>query len=55
MDVAPGEPSGGLQPQPLPPLLLSGRMPATLPIRHAPVIRPQLAGVTTCALRVNPG
>jgi len=53
--VAAGEPPGGLQPQPLPPLLLSGRIPAPLRIPHNPVIRPQPATVTTCALRVQVG
>ena len=45
--VAAGEPPGGLQPQPLPPLLLSGRIPAPLRIPHASVIRPQPPDVTT--------
>jgi hypothetical protein len=45
--VAAGEPPGGLQPQPLPPLLLSGRIPAPLRIPHTPVIRPKPAHVTT--------
>ena len=53
--VAAGEPARGLQPQPLPPLLLSGRIPATLRIPHAPVIRPQPPDVTTRALRINSG
>jgi hypothetical protein len=35
--VATGEPVRGLQPQPFTPLLLSGRIPATLRIPHAPV------------------
>ena len=52
--VAAGEPPGGLQPQPLTPLLLGGRIPAPLRIPHALVIRPQPADVTTRALRVNP-
>ena len=45
--VAAGEPPGGLQPQPLTPLLLGGGIPATLRIPHASVIRPQAADVTT--------
>src|SRR5437763_1599273 len=45
--VAPGEPLSCLQPQPLTPLLLGGRVPAPLRIPHAPVIRPQPADVTT--------
>jgi hypothetical protein len=45
--VAAGEPPGGLQPQPLTPLLLGGRIPAPLRIPHVPVIRPQPADVTT--------
>src|SRR5439155_2028224 len=53
--VAAGEPSGRLHPQPLPALLLSGRVPAPLRIPHALVIRPQLADVTTRALRVQSG
>src|SRR4029077_15201244 len=53
--VAAGEALSSLQPQPLTPLLLGGGVPAPLPIPHAPVIRPQPADVTTCALRVNPG
>ena len=53
--VTAGEPARGLQPQPLPPLLLSGRVPAPLRIPHVLVIRPQPADVTTCALRINPG
>src|SRR5262249_1282833 len=44
--VAPGEPFGCMQPQPLAPLLLSRRVPATLRIPHIPVIRPQPADVT---------
>jgi hypothetical protein len=39
--VAAGEPPAGLQPQPLPPLLFGGRVPATLRIPHIPVIRRQ--------------
>jgi len=50
-----GEPPGGLQPQPLMPLLLAGRVPAPLRIPHASVIRPQSADVTTQSLRVHPG
>jgi len=46
---------GGLQPQPFTPLLLGGRVPATLRIPHASVIRPQPADVTTRALPVKPG
>jgi hypothetical protein len=38
--IAAGEPPGGLQPQPLPPFLLGGGVPASLPIPHASVIRP---------------
>src|SRR6266851_2882988 len=38
---------------PLTPLLLGGRIPATLPIPHAPVIRQQPASVTTRSLRVH--
>ena len=38
--IAAGEPPGGLQPQPLTPLLLGGRVPASLRIPHASVIRP---------------
>src|SRR5205814_9906958 len=53
--IAAGKPARGLQPQRLPPLLLSGRIPATLRIPHAPVIRPQPPDVTPCALRINPG
>jgi hypothetical protein len=53
--LAAGEPVRGLQPQPFTPLLLSGRIPATLRIPHALVIRPQPPDVTTCALRINPG
>ena len=45
--VTAGEPPGGLQPQPLPPLLLGGRVPAPLRIPHPLVIRPQPADVTT--------
>jgi len=45
--VSASEPPGGLQPQPLTPLLLSGRIPAPLRIPHASVIRPQPADVTT--------
>ena len=45
--IAAGEPLGGLQPQPLTPLLLGGRIPATLRIPHTSVIRPQLPDVTT--------
>jgi hypothetical protein len=45
--VAAGEPPGGLQPQPLTPLLLGGRVPAPLRIPHALVIRPDEAAVTT--------
>ena len=36
--VPAGEPPGRIQPQPLAPLLLGGRIPATLPIPHALVI-----------------
>ena len=39
--IAGGEPPGGLQPQPLTPLLLGGRIPAPLRIPHTSVIRPQ--------------
>ena len=53
--VATGEPLSCLQPQPLTPLLLGGRVPAPLPIPHAPVIRPKAADVTTRSLRVQPG
>src|SRR5512142_592963 len=42
-----------LQPQPLTPLLLGGRIPAPLRIPHALVVRPQPADVTTRALRVH--
>ena len=45
--VAAGEPPGGLQPQPLTPLLLGGRVPAPLRIPHASVIRPRPHDVTT--------
>jgi hypothetical protein len=45
--LAAREPPGGLQPQLLTPLLLGGRIPATLRIPHIPVIRPQTADVTT--------
>ena len=45
--VAAGEPARGLQPQPFTQLLLGGRVPATLRIPHASVIRPQPADVTT--------
>ncbi len=45
--IAPGEPPGSLQPQPLPPLLLGGRIPAPLCIPHALVIRRKPADVTT--------
>jgi hypothetical protein len=38
--VAAREPPGGLQPQPLTPLLLGGRIPTPLRIPHTPVIRP---------------
>ena len=53
--VTAGEPPGGLQPQPLAPLLLSGRVPASLRIPHASVIRPRSPRVTTRALRVQSG
>src|SRR5207244_4415375 len=53
--VAAGEPPGGLQPQPLTPLLLGGRIPAPLRIPHVSVIRPRSPGVTTRALRVQSG
>jgi len=53
--LVPSEPARGLQPQPLAPLLLSGRVPAPLRIPHIPVIRSQPAAVTTCSLRVQPG
>jgi hypothetical protein len=53
--VAAGEPPGGLQPQPVAPLLLGGRLPAPLRIPHTPVIRLQPAGVTTRSLRVHSG
>jgi len=53
--VAAGEPPGGLQPQPLPPLLLGGRVPAPLRVPHTrsyarnqPTSRPRF-------LRVQPG
>src|SRR5690242_16202831 len=45
--VAAGEPPGGLQPQPLTPLLLSGCIPAPLRIPHVSVIRPRPPDVTT--------
>ena len=45
--VAAGELPGGLQPQPLTPLLLGGRVPAPLRIPHTSVIRPRPANVTT--------
>jgi integrase len=45
--VAAGEPPGSLQPQPLTPLLLGGRIPAPLRIPHTPVIRPRPPDVTT--------
>jgi hypothetical protein len=45
--ITPGEPLSCLQPQPLAPLLLGGRVPAPLRVPHAPVIRPQPADVTT--------
>ena len=45
--VAAGGPPGGFQPQPLPALLLGGRVPAPLRIPHIPVIRPQPADVMT--------
>jgi hypothetical protein len=45
--IAPGEPLCCLQPQPLAPLLLSGRVPAPLRILHVSVIRPQSASGTT--------
>jgi len=45
--IAAGKPPGGLQSQPLPPLLLSGRIPAPLRVPHALVIRLQPADVTT--------
>ena len=45
--VAAGEPPRGLQPQPLTPLLLGGRIPAPLRIPHALVILRQPADVTT--------
>jgi len=45
--ITAGEPLGCLQPHPLTPLLLGGRVPATLRIAHATVIRPQPANVTT--------
>ena len=44
--VAAGEPPGGLQSQPLPPLR-SGRVPAPLRVPHAPVIGPRPSGVAT--------
>ena len=56
--VPAGEPPGRIQPQPLPPLLLGGRIPATLRIPHALVIRQRPPGVTTPsrrALRVQRG
>ena len=52
---AAGEPPAGLQPQPLTPLLLGGRVPAPLCIPHALVILRQAADVTTRSLQVNPG
>jgi len=60
--LVPGEPVRqrpfaqlGLQPQPLPPLLFGGRVPATLRIPHIPVIRRQPPDVTTRSLRVHSG
>src|SRR5579859_8003532 len=53
--LSPGEPPGCLQPQPPTPLLLSGRIPASLRIPHTPVIRPPRADVTTRSLRVHLG
>jgi hypothetical protein len=45
--VATGEPPGCIQPQPLAPPLLGGRVPAPLRIPHASVIRQPRPGVTT--------
>jgi hypothetical protein len=56
--VPAGEPIRRFQPQPLPPLLLGGRIPAPLRIPHALVIRQRPPDVTTSgyrALRVQPG
>jgi len=49
--VPAGEPPGRIQPQPLPLLLLGGRIPATLRIPHALVIRQRPPGVTTSSRR----
>ena len=53
--VAASEPAGCLQPQPLAPPPLGGRVAAVLRLPHPPVIRQRLPDVTTCTLRVKPG
>jgi hypothetical protein len=53
--IAAGEPFGCLKPYLLAPLLLGGRVPASLRVPHAPVIRRKPANVTIRALRVHLG